>query len=79
MKLKELVENVLNMESFKTENVIKIFPQHEIIGDDALENILDKIKETNEFKDIELYDRPKSQGGTWVLAQRMKVIEEMDI
>lgn len=29
-------------------------------------------------KDIELYDRPESQGGTWCLAQQMKVIEVMN-
>lgn len=31
-----------------------------------------------EVEDYELYDRPESQGGTWVLAQKMKVIKEMD-
>lgn len=30
-----------------------------------------------EIDDIELYDRPKSQGGTWVLAQKMKVIRKI--
>ncbi len=30
-----------------------------------------------EVDDYELYNRPKSQGGTWVLAQRMKVIREI--
>lgn len=30
-----------------------------------------------EVEDIELYNRPKSQGGTWVLAQRMKIIKEI--
>jgi hypothetical protein len=27
-----------------------------------------------EIEDTELYDRPESQGGTWVLAQKMKVL-----
>ena len=31
-----------------------------------------------EVEDIEKYSRPESQGGTWVLAQRMKVIEVME-
>ena len=30
-----------------------------------------------EVEDYELYDRPESQGGTWVLAQKMKIIGEM--
>ena len=30
-----------------------------------------------EVDDIEYYDRPESQGGTWVLAQRMKIIKEI--
>jgi hypothetical protein len=29
-----------------------------------------------EIEDTELYHRPASQGGTWVLAQKMKVIRE---
>ncbi len=29
-----------------------------------------------EVDDCELYDRPESQGGTWVLAQKMKVVNE---
>lgn len=29
---------------------------------------------TVEVEDYKTYDRPESQGGTWVLAQRMKVI-----
>ncbi len=29
-----------------------------------------------EVDDYELYDRPESQGGTWVLAQKMKVVNE---
>ena len=30
-----------------------------------------------EVDDTELYNRPESQGGMWVLAQRMKVIKEV--
>ena len=30
-----------------------------------------------ELQDYEHYDRPESQGGTWVLAQKMKVIREL--
>ena len=30
-----------------------------------------------EIKDYEYYNRPESQGGTWVLAQKMKIIEEL--
>jgi len=30
-----------------------------------------------EVEDYELYNRPESQGGTWVLARRMKVIGEI--
>jgi hypothetical protein len=30
-----------------------------------------------EVDDYELYDRPESQGGTWVLAQRMKIVREV--
>jgi len=30
-----------------------------------------------EVKDYVLYDRPESQGGTWVLADKMKVIGEL--
>jgi len=29
-----------------------------------------------EIDDTELYNRPESQGGTWVLAQKMKVLGE---
>jgi hypothetical protein len=29
-----------------------------------------------EVEDYELYDRPESQGGTWVLADKMKIIDE---
>lgn len=28
-----------------------------------------------EIEDFEYYDRPESQGGTWVLAQKMKILE----
>lgn len=31
-----------------------------------------------EIKSTELYNRPESQGGTWVLAQRMKVLEKYE-
>lgn len=31
-----------------------------------------------EVEDTELYNRPESQGGTWVLAQRMKVLEVLN-
>lgn len=30
-----------------------------------------------EIDDFEYYNRPESQGGTWVLAQKMKIIEEI--
>jgi len=30
-----------------------------------------------EVEDYELYNRPESQGGVWVLAQKMKVIKEI--
>ena len=30
-----------------------------------------------EVEDYELYDRPESQGGTWVLAQKMKIVREL--
>ena len=30
-----------------------------------------------EVEDTEEYNRPESQGGTWVLAQRMKVVREL--
>jgi len=30
-----------------------------------------------EVEDVEYYNRPESQGGTWVLAQKMKVIKEL--
>ena len=32
-----------------------------------------------EVEDWETYVRPESQGGTWILAQRMKVIRELTI
>ena len=30
-----------------------------------------------EMDDIEFYERPVNQGGTWALAQKMKVIKEL--
>jgi len=30
------------------------------------------------IEDFEFYNRPESQGGTWVLANRMKVIKEYE-
>ncbi len=30
-----------------------------------------------EVEDYELYDRPESQGGAWVLAQKMKINKEL--
>lgn len=30
-----------------------------------------------EIENFEYYDRPESQGGTWVLAQKMKIVEEV--
>jgi len=30
-----------------------------------------------EIEDYEYYDRPESQGGTWVLAQKMKIVKEI--
>ena len=30
-----------------------------------------------EVEDFEYYNRPESQGGTWVLAQKMKLIKEI--
>jgi hypothetical protein len=32
-----------------------------------------------ELKDTEIYNRPESQGGTWVLAQEMMIIRELPI
>lgn len=31
-----------------------------------------------EVDDFEYYDRPESQGGTWILAQRMKICKMID-
>lgn len=31
-----------------------------------------------DVEDTELYNRPESQGGTWVLAQKMKILEELE-
>jgi hypothetical protein len=33
---------------------------------------------TEKVKDYEYYNRPESQGGTWLLAQKMKIIKEID-
>ena len=30
-----------------------------------------------EVEDVQYYNRPESQGGTWVLAQKMKVLKEI--
>ena len=30
-----------------------------------------------EVEDFSTYNRPESQGGTWILAQRMKVVSEL--
>lgn len=30
-----------------------------------------------EVEDYETYERPESQGGTWILAQQMKVVREL--
>ena len=32
-----------------------------------------------EIEDYRKFDRPQSQGGTWVLAKRMKVIQKVEI
>lgn len=32
-----------------------------------------------EIDDFKYYERPKSQGGTWVLAQRMMIIRELPL
>ena len=32
-----------------------------------------------EIENVELYKRPESQGGTWVLAQKMMVIRELNV
>lgn len=31
-----------------------------------------------EVEDWDSYNRPESQGGSWILAQRMKIIRELD-
>lgn len=31
-----------------------------------------------EIDDFSTYNRPESQGGTWILAQRMKIIKELN-
>lgn len=31
-----------------------------------------------EVEDYEKYDRPESQGGAWILAQKMKIVREID-
>ena len=30
-----------------------------------------------EVEDYETYERPESQGGTWILAQQMKVVRQL--
>ena len=40
-------------------------------------HLSDKGRVWVEVENVELYDRPESQGGTWVLAQRMKIIKEL--
>lgn len=37
----------------------------------------DRIWVEVEIDDFEYYERPESQGGTWVLAQKMKIIREI--
>lgn len=32
-----------------------------------------------QIEDFEYYQRPESQGGTWVLAQKMKIIREITV
>lgn len=32
-----------------------------------------------EVEDIETYDRPESQGGSWILAQKMKLVREISL
>lgn len=39
----------------------------------------DRIWVEVEIDDFEYYKRPESQGGTWVLAQRMKVVRELNV
>lgn len=31
-----------------------------------------------EVEDFSTYDRPESQGGAWILAQRMKIVRRLD-
>lgn len=38
----------------------------------------DRVWARVEVEDCELYQRPSSQGGVWVLAQRMKILELLD-
>lgn len=40
-------------------------------------SLKDRVWVKVEIKDVELYNRPESQGGTWVLAQNIKFIEEI--
>ena len=35
----------------------------------------DRVWAKVEVEDVEFYERPKNQGGKWVLAQRMRVLE----
>lgn len=42
-------------------------------------SIKDRVWVEVEVEYTELYNRPESQGGTWVLAQRMKVIRELNV
>lgn len=37
-------------------------------------SIKDRVWVEVDVRNVELYDRPESQGGTWVLAQRMKIL-----
>lgn len=41
-------------------------------------NDKDRVWVEVEVNDYEYYNRPESQGGTWVLAQKMKIIKEID-
>lgn len=38
----------------------------------------DRVWARVELDDVTLYDRPESQGGTWVLARRLKVTEVLE-
>jgi hypothetical protein len=40
-------------------------------------SIKDRVWKRVEVEDIEYYDRPESQGGTWILAQKMKIIGDI--